>query len=57
MSTNVVSFLLLNAYREGVELEELARALDEFRDELFASNKSFGFSGESVDVIKHAVSV
>lgn len=56
MSTNAVSFLLLNAYRDGVKLDILASALDSLRQELSNMDRDVGFSGESVDVINHAVS-
>lgn len=56
MSTNVVAFLLLNKYRDGCTLDKLVEAFDLIRQELEQSNKNVAFHGESIDVIKHAVS-
>jgi glycerol-3-phosphate O-acyltransferase 1/2 len=56
MSTNAVAFLLLNVYREGGMLLEIAADLDKLREELKHSGKDTGFTGESVDVVEHAVS-
>ncbi|KAL1138084.1 hypothetical protein AAG570_009779 [Ranatra chinensis] len=55
MSTNALAFLLLNVYRDGVKLVDLALALDKLREELYSSGKDTGFTGESIDVIEHAV--
>lgn len=56
MSTNVVAFLLLNRFREGCTLDKLVEAFDSIRLELEYNDKDVAFSGESVDIIKHAVS-
>lgn len=55
MSTNIVSFLLLYMFRDGVMLNELILALDKLRDDFAVAHKTIGFSGESIDVINHAV--
>nr|CAD7197989.1 unnamed protein product [Timema douglasi] len=55
MSTNAVAFLLLTKFRQGTTLELLAEALDQFRQELDWADRDLGFTGESVDVINHAV--
>lgn len=55
MSTNAVSFLLLNAFREGAPIEVVAQALDRLRELLHSTNRDCGFVGDSVDVINHAV--
>ncbi|XP_067010408.2 glycerol-3-phosphate acyltransferase 1, mitochondrial isoform X2 [Anabrus simplex] len=55
MSTNAVAFLLLNKYRAGTSLDNLVKALDALRKELMYGEKDMGFTGESVDVINHAV--
>jgi len=55
MSTNAVAFLLLNKFRNGTNLEELAQALDDMRLDIRSANLELGFSGDSVDVINHAV--
>lgn len=58
MSTNVVAFLLLNKFRdkEDCHLEKLVSAFDEIRKELEWANKDLAFCGETVDIVKHAVS-
>lgn len=55
MSTNALAFLLLNKYRCGTTLSNLVRSLDELRRELMLAERDVGFSGESVDVLNHAV--
>lgn len=57
MSTNATSFLLLNLYRTGVQLEVLVEAMDKLRDQIKLSDRDVGFTGESVDVINHAIDV
>lgn len=57
MSTHAVCFLLLNKHRNGTTLEQLAKDLSAMRDKLSQSDRDIGFSGSSIDVIKHAVSV
>lgn len=57
MSTNAVAFLLLYYFRDGVPLSKLTFALDRLREELSSSKKDVGFSGESKDVVEHAVSL
>lgn len=56
MSTNAVSFLLLNKYRKGVAVDELVDALNELRSDLAAIKRDLGFTGDSLDVINYAVS-
>ncbi|CAH0388969.1 unnamed protein product [Bemisia tabaci] len=55
MSTNAVSFLLLTKFRNGVELQELAKELDNLRQILEWDNRNIGFTGSSSFVIQHAV--
>ncbi|XP_075238224.1 glycerol-3-phosphate acyltransferase mino isoform X2 [Lycorma delicatula] len=57
MSTNAVSFLLLNAYRNGVKLDTLVSAVDSLRQELHNMNRDMGFSGETIDVVNHALHI
>lgn len=57
MSTNAVTFLLLNKYRKGVIIDELVNALDELREDLLSIRRDFGFTGDSLDVINYAVSI
>lgn len=55
MSTNAVSFLLLKKYRNGTTLEQLAIDLCVLRNKLNQANRDVGFSGNSRDVVQHAV--
>ena len=55
MSTNMLAFLLLNKYREGVNIEELVIAFDKLRQQLTSDNKDVGFTGDSIDVINNAI--
>lgn len=57
MSTHAVCFLLLNKHRNGTTLEQLAKDLTMMRDKLSQADRDIGFSGMSIEVIKHAVSV
>lgn len=54
MSTNALTYLLLNKYRKGATLTELSRSLDEMRQQ-FAGKRDFGFDGPSENVIMTAV--
>ncbi|XP_076036187.1 glycerol-3-phosphate acyltransferase mino isoform X2 [Oratosquilla oratoria] len=54
MSTNALSWLLLNLFREGASLATLTKALDTLRETLTARGRDTGFSGESREVVKHA---
>lgn len=57
MSTNAVCFLLLKKFRNGTTVEKLALELSLLRDELSQAGRDTGFSGDSVDVVKHAVCI
>lgn len=57
MSTNAVSFLLLKKYRNGTTLEQLAMDLSIMRDKLCRADRDIGFSGNSRDVVEHAVRI
>nr|CAH7741119.1 unnamed protein product [Callosobruchus chinensis] len=54
MSTNALAFLLLTKYREGASIEELVKAMDDLRKDLFYARRDIGFSGDSIDVINYA---
>lgn len=55
MSTNAVSYLLLNKFRHGVTLYELTHALDRLREQI-GKDRHFGFEDEpSESVIRRAV--
>lgn len=53
MSTNVVAFLLLNKYRNGVSLNELTRALTDLKHQV-GTDREFGFNDDSESVIRRA---
>ncbi|XP_003247305.1 glycerol-3-phosphate acyltransferase 1, mitochondrial isoform X2 [Acyrthosiphon pisum] len=55
MSTHAVCFLLLNKHRNGTTLEQLAKDLSLMRDKLSQADRDVGFSGRSIEVIKHAL--
>ena len=57
MSTNVVAFLLLNRFRDGCTLDALVEAVDQLRQEFEWARRDVAFCGETVDIIKHAVSI
>lgn len=54
MSTNAVSYLLLNKFRKGATMFELSRALTELREN-FEGKRDFGFDGPSEGVIMQAI--
>lgn len=56
MSTNILAFLLLNKYRDGVRIEKLVISFDRLRKQLNSDSRDLGFSGNSIDVINNAVS-
>lgn len=55
MSTNAVAWLLSFVYRSGTRLSTLTNALDALRDSLRTRKRDTGFSGNSEDVVRHAV--
>ncbi|KAK8391107.1 hypothetical protein O3P69_017038 [Scylla paramamosain] len=55
MSTNAVAWLLSFVYRSGTRLSTLTTALDALRDSLKARKRDTGFSGDSREVVRHAV--
>lgn len=57
MSTNALAFLLLHKFRKGALLLDLITSFTQLRLQLLADNKDLGFSGDSKDVVEHAVSV
>ncbi|XP_015112910.1 glycerol-3-phosphate acyltransferase 1, mitochondrial isoform X3 [Diachasma alloeum] len=57
MSTNLVSFILLNKYREGCTMDELVDVFNSLRQELEAANKDLAFCGENLDIINHALTI
>ncbi|CAL4126088.1 unnamed protein product, partial [Meganyctiphanes norvegica] len=57
MSTNAVSWLLSFVYRDGAKVSDMIMALDALRETLRSRDRDTGFSGSSIDVVKHAVSM
>lgn len=55
MSTNVVACLLLNKFRDGCTLDKLVESFDVIRREFEWKHVDMAFSGESIDIINHAV--
>ncbi|KAF2354334.1 Phospholipid/glycerol acyltransferase [Trinorchestia longiramus] len=55
MSSNLVAWVVSFQYREGATLPQLAAALDQLRTVLHQRERDVGFTGDAVDVVKHAV--
>ncbi|XP_042867591.1 glycerol-3-phosphate acyltransferase 1, mitochondrial-like isoform X2 [Penaeus japonicus] len=55
MSTNAIAWLLLFVFRDGTTRSALVKALDALRESLKTKERDTGFSGNSKDVVKHAV--
>lgn len=53
MSTNIVAFLLLTRFRQGVEMSQLVEAVDNLRRDILLRNRDVGFTGQTADVVKH----
>ena len=56
MSTELVSFILLYKFRDGVKLNDLIKEVDSFKNELNYRGKRIGFAGNARAIVKHAVS-
>uniref|UniRef100_K1PMP0 Glycerol-3-phosphate acyltransferase 1, mitochondrial n=1 Tax=Magallana gigas TaxID=29159 RepID=K1PMP0_MAGGI len=54
MSTNLLAFLLLKKYRQGVEKSQLAEDMDWLISELKVRQRDVGFTGEPEEVIHYA---
>ncbi|XP_072177882.1 glycerol-3-phosphate acyltransferase 1, mitochondrial-like isoform X2 [Diadema setosum] len=57
MSTNLVAFLLLTKFRQGVEMAQLVEAVDNLKRDVMLRGRDVGFTGETADVIKHTVAL
>lgn len=55
MSTHIVSCLLLYRYRQGVHLSLLVEDFFSMKEEVLARDFDLGFSGNSEDVVMHAI--
>lgn len=54
MSTNLISFILLYKFRDGVKFSDLVKDVDHLRKELI-DQKRLGFTGDTQSVVNHAV--
>ncbi|XP_071441819.1 glycerol-3-phosphate acyltransferase 1, mitochondrial isoform X2 [Hetaerina americana] len=57
VSTNVVAFLLLNEFRRGVPIIQLADAVERLKERLRMRGRDVGFTGDSLDIVNHAVNL
>ncbi|CAL8077476.1 unnamed protein product [Orchesella dallaii] len=57
MSTNAISFILLNKYRKGVTTQVLAREIEMLSEEMLDRGYDVGISGNMEDVITHGLTV
>ncbi|XP_071827253.1 glycerol-3-phosphate acyltransferase 1, mitochondrial-like isoform X2 [Apostichopus japonicus] len=57
MSTNLLSFLLLTKHRRGTTMKQLQTDFDIVKEEVTSRRRDVGFSGETSDVIKHAMNI
>lgn len=55
MSTNVIAFLLLNKFREGITIDVLRKELDLLQAELRARSHDLSIASDTMEVIKHGV--
>jgi len=56
-STNIIAFLLLNKFREGVSYKILTEEMEILKSEIIARNHDVGFSGDMKDVVKHGLTI
>ncbi|RWS14006.1 Glycerol-3-phosphate acyltransferase 1-like protein [Dinothrombium tinctorium] len=54
MSTQLLAFLLLNKFRKGATLHQMTHSMSWLREQLKNRRRDVGFSGDSVDVVRHA---
>uniref|UniRef100_A0AAY4EZ24 Glycerol-3-phosphate acyltransferase 1, mitochondrial n=1 Tax=Denticeps clupeoides TaxID=299321 RepID=A0AAY4EZ24_9TELE len=57
MSTHIVACLLLYRHREGVVLSKLVEDFFNMKEEILSRDFDLGFSGNSEDVVMHALSL
>nr|XP_042711169.1 glycerol-3-phosphate acyltransferase 1, mitochondrial isoform X3 [Chrysemys picta bellii] len=55
MSTHIVACLLLYRHRKGVDLSKLVEDFFSMKEEVLARDFDLGFSGNSEDVVMHAI--
>lgn len=57
MSTNLLAFLFLTKFRKGGTINQLTSALDWLRDEIQRRKRDCGFTGDSLNAVRHAYTV
>ncbi|XP_026996400.2 glycerol-3-phosphate acyltransferase 1, mitochondrial [Tachysurus fulvidraco] len=57
MSTNIVACLLLYRHRQGVLLSKLVEDFFNMKEEILSRDFDLGFSGNSEDVVMHAINL
>ncbi|XP_019411551.1 PREDICTED: glycerol-3-phosphate acyltransferase 1, mitochondrial isoform X1 [Crocodylus porosus] len=55
MSTHIVACLLLYRHRQGIDLSKLVEDFFSMKEEVLARDFDLGFSGNSEDVVMHAI--
>ncbi|XP_034989164.1 glycerol-3-phosphate acyltransferase 1, mitochondrial isoform X2 [Zootoca vivipara] len=55
MSTHIVACLLLYRHRQGIDLSKLVEDFFSMKEEVLARDYDLGFSGNSEDVVMHAI--
>uniref|UniRef100_A0A8D0GDZ8 Glycerol-3-phosphate acyltransferase 1, mitochondrial n=1 Tax=Sphenodon punctatus TaxID=8508 RepID=A0A8D0GDZ8_SPHPU len=55
MSTHIVACLLLYRHRQGIDLSQLVEDFFSMKEEVLARDFDLGFSGNSEDVVMHAI--
>ncbi|XKL63355.1 hypothetical protein PGB90_005719 [Kerria lacca] len=54
-STNLICFILLKKFRNGIKFADLVREVDEYRSELKYLKIRIGFTGNSTCVVNHVI--
>lgn len=57
MATNMVAFLLLTKYRNGVSMDRLDQDFEDLIKELAYTNKKLGFQGKTKHIINYAITM
>lgn len=55
MSTHIIACLLLYRHRQGIDLSKLVEDFFSMKEEVLARDYDLGFSGNSEDVVMHAI--
>uniref|UniRef100_T1JMC2 Phospholipid/glycerol acyltransferase domain-containing protein n=1 Tax=Strigamia maritima TaxID=126957 RepID=T1JMC2_STRMM len=57
MTTNLLSFLLLNKFRQGGTKQQIIHAMTWLLEEIRLRGRDFGFDGDARQVVEHAISI